>query len=129
MRIKHKVWINTAADSDMTDLHYAPDEVQRLIQTDAFGQWGGGSFNIEDSDNENLDFGDVDNVKGIYFQCNGNVKLKLNGSTDEITMQKFDSVSGTVCKFFIEATLTSINVVNATGAAVAGHFHIWGIAS
>lgn len=129
MRVKHKVWVNTADDTGMEDLHYGPGETKRLVQSDAFGQWGGGSFSIADSANEDLDLGDVDNVKGIYFQVEGDVQIKINGSSDSIQLRRESATTGQVAKFFLEADLTQVNVVNDTGGTVVGHFHIWGTAT
>ena len=66
LRQKHKVWVNTSRNTAMTDLVYGPEENDRLVQNDAFDQWGGGSIKIAVSDNEDLDLVDVENVKGIY---------------------------------------------------------------
>jgi hypothetical protein len=125
LRIKHKVWVNTSRNTAMTDLVYGPTEVERLVQTDAFDQWGGGSFSVGASLNEDLDLGDITNVKGIYFQCDSDVRIKINGSSDLIQLRK--PSNGSNAKFFIEADITQINVDNDSATdPVSGHFHIWG---
>jgi len=130
MRIKHKVWVNTADDTSMEDLHYGPAEAKRLVQTDAYDQWGGGSFNIPVSSNEDLDLGDVDNVKGIYLQSDSEVTVTINGSDTPLQLRKANTSTGSVAKLFIEGDITSVNVANAsTDTAALGHIHIWGSSS
>ncbi len=124
LRIKHKVWINTSRNTGMTDLVYGPGETDRLVETDAFDQWGGGSFSVATSGSEDLDLGDINNVKGIYFEADGEVKIKINGSVDEIQLRR--PVSSKPAKIWLEADLTQVTVVNGTAAAVTGHYHIWG---
>lgn len=127
IRVKHKVWVNTARDTGMTDLVYGPAETARITQTDTFDQWGGGSFDIPVSDNEDLDLGDVASVKGIYLEVGADVQIKLNGSSDLIQLRRANSIAGQVARFFIEADISQVNVVNPSATeAASGHFHIWG---
>lgn len=126
LRQKHKVWVNTSRNTDMTDLVYGPSEADRLVQNDVFDQWGGGSIDIPDTSNEDLDLVDVTNVKGIYLEVDGDVTVTINGATPALQLKKYTTTAGVVCKLFVEAVITSFNIANATGSAVNGHYHIWG---
>lgn len=129
MRVKHKVWVNTARDSSMKDLVYGPSEDSRLVQTDSYEQWGGGSFTIAAAANEDLNLGDVDAVRGIYLEAAGDLEITLNGSDTPLTLHRPDSQVGTVAKLFAEAEIDTVNVANPGTAAVSGHFHVYGDAS
>jgi len=127
MRVKHKIWVNTARDSDMNDLVYGPAETERLTQIDGYDQWGGGSFDIAAAGTESLNLGDVDGVKGIYVEAEGDVEIKLNGSSDAIQMRVANTTSGSVARLFLEADITAVSVTNTdASASVTGHYHIWG---
>lgn len=130
LRQKHKVWVNTSRNTGMTDLVYGPSETDRLVQNDAFDQWGGGSLDIAASGNEDLDLGDVANVKGIYLEVQADAQVKLNGSSDAIQLRRYATTTGVVAKLFLEADITQVNVTNTdASAALVGHFHIWGSSS
>lgn len=126
IRIKHKVWVNISLNTDMTDLVYGPGETDRAEQTDTYDQHGGGSINIADSDNEDLSLVDVTNIHGIYLEVDQDVSVKLNGSADAIPLKRANTTAGSKAKLFLEGTLTQINIVNASGSAVSGHYTIWG---
>jgi len=126
VRIKHKVWVNTARDTSMKDLIYGPEETERITQTDTFDQWGGGSFDIAGAANEDLNLADVDSVKGLYIEVDSDVEVKLNGSTDALQLRRANTTTGSVARFFIEADITQVNVT-AGVADASGHFHIWGL--
>ncbi len=127
MRVKHKIWVNTARDTDMSDLVYGPAEMERVTQIDGYDQWGGGSFDLAAGGTESLNLGDVDGVKGIYLEADKDVEIKLNGSTDAIQMRVASTTSGAVARMFLEADITAISVTNTDATnACTGHFHIWG---
>lgn len=130
LRQKHKVWVNTSRNTSMTDLVYGPSENDRLVQNDSFDQWSGGSIDVAVSANEDLDLGDVDNVKGIYLEVDGDAQVKLNGSSDAIQLRRYATTTGIVAKLFLEADITAVNVTNPDATtALNGHFHIWGSSS
>jgi len=131
MRLKHKMWLNLAIDTDLKDLVYGPAETERLIQTDAFDQWDGAKINLADGDNADLSLAGITNVKGVYLQIDGDAKVKLNGSSDAIQLRRYATTTGIVCKLMLEADITAINVENpsGSGAAMSGHFIAWGSSS
>ena len=58
----------------------------------------------------------------------GEVKVKLNGSSDALQLRKYATTTGVVCKLLLEADITAMNIENPSGSgvAMAGHFHAWG---
>lgn len=125
LRVRRKVWVNSFRDTALKDGVYRPDEVERLVQSDAFDQWGGHSFDIAAAGNLDLSFVGVDNALGIYLEVNvSNVEVTINGSDTPIIMSL--PTTGEPACLFLEAAITSINVKAPAGSAVDGHFHIWG---
>ena len=127
IRVKHRVWVNISRNTDMTDLVYGPEEADRLVQSDIYDQHGGGSIDIDDAGNENLSMGDVTNVKGIYLEVDQECTIKINGGTDEFVLKKSNTTGK--AKVFLEATITALNIANASGSALIGHYAIWGTAA
>ena len=126
IRIKHKVWINTARDTDMKDLVYGPNETERLTQTDTFDQWDGASFNVAAAANQDLDLSGITKCKGFFLQASGDVKLTINGAVVPIQLRRANATGAAVARILIEADITAINVANDTAASITGHFHAWG---
>lgn len=130
LRMKHRVWVNTSRNTDMSDLVYGPAEADRLVQHDAFDQWGGGSIKIAASGNEDLSLIDVENVKGIYLEVAGDAQVKLNGSSDVIQLRRYSAETNVVAKLFLEGDITQVNITETGGTdALVGHYHIWGSAT
>jgi len=131
LRQKHKVWVNTSRNTGMTDLVYGPGETDRLVEHDSFDQWDGSKIDLAESANVDLNLQGIINCKGIYIQMNGDAKVTINGSDTPLQLRRYGSTTGVVCKLFVEADITSVNVENpsGSGAAMAGHFHAWGSSS
>jgi hypothetical protein len=125
-RLEHTLIVKLGEDTNLTDLLFTRDATRAKVVSDAFQSGYSGSFSVAASDNEDLSLGDVTAVKGIYLQVNAEVEIKLNGSTDAIQLRKHTDTSTVLCKFFIEADITQINIVNGGATAAEGIYCIWG---
>lgn len=128
IRIKHRVWVHGYEDTLAKNKLFAPDAELSEVISDGFDKSTGGSFSVAASGNENLNFGDITAVKGLWLKIDGEAKLKINGSTDEIQLRlEPDGVAATdFCKFFIEADISALNVGNPGAAVMNGVFYAWG---
>ncbi len=130
LRMQHKVWLAIARDEDMKDLAQGGlDETVRKVQTDIFDRSGGNTFDVADGANEDLSLGDITSVKGIWLQTTAEIQIKINGSTTPLRLRKPNTAATAVAKFFLEADITAINVINDTGAAITGDYVIWGLST
>lgn len=126
MRVKHKMWVNTARDSSMKDLVYGPSEDSRLVQTDGYEEWGGGSFVVPAAGAVDLDLSEVATIRGLYLQAAGEVEVTIDGADTAISLYRPQDVTNAVAKMFLEATVSSVTITNLGSEAVTGHFHIYG---
>ena len=129
MRIKHKVNVKVASDTDMKNLLFAPDDVLSEVTIDAYARVASGLISIAQATNEDLPLGDVTAVKGVYFKVDQDVTIKLNGGTDIIQLRKASAGSTVYARFFIEADITQINITAPADADVTGVFCVWGDAA
>lgn len=130
LRMQHKVWLHLARDTDMKDTAQGgSDETVRAVQSDIFDRHSGGSFDVADGANEDLSLGDITSVKGVWLQTTAEVQIKINGSTTPFRLRKPNTAATAVAKFFMEADITAVNVINDTGAAITGDYVVWGLST
>ena len=125
IRIKHKVRVQIAEDTDMKNLLFSRDDTLSEKIIDAYVRQTSGKFNIAASANEDLPFGDITTVKGMYIEVDQDVQVKLNGSNDAIQLRKSSSTEGVTAQMFLEADISQVNVT-AGSDAVNGTFCFWG---
>ena len=129
IRIKHRVWVHAYEDTLGKDKLFAPDAELSEVISDGFDKSTSGKISVAASGNENINLGDITAVKGIWLKLDGEASLKINGSSDEIQLRLEPAgvAGGTAfAKFFIEADISSINVVNDSAAVISGSFCCWG---
>lgn len=128
IRIKHRVWIQAYEDTAAKHKLFAPDPELSEVVSDGFDKSTSGVFTVAASGNENLSFGDIAAVKGLWLKIDGEAKLKINGSSDEIQLRLEPGATAAedFCKFFIEADISSLNVANAGEVVMSGVYLAWG---
>jgi hypothetical protein len=128
IRIKHRVWVHSYEDTLAKHKLFAPDAELLEVISDGFDKSTSGVISVAASGNANLDLGDITAVKGLWLKIDGEAKLKINGSTDEIQLRlEPDGTAGTdFAKFFIEADISSLNVGNPSASVMSGVFMAWG---
>lgn len=125
MRIKHILMLSVADDSDMKDALFGPiDETLATTQIDGYTNQVSGKFKVLSTITKSLSFGDIAAVKGIYLEVDQDCGLKINDAA-AISLKRGNSATGSLAKFFIEATLTKIEIV-AGSADVHGTYCAWG---
>ncbi len=119
IRVKHRVWVQLSEDTVAKNKLFSQDPELSEVISDGFDKQASGIISVAISGNENLNLGDITSVKGIWFKADGEVKLKINGSSDEIQLRLEPGAGdGDFAKFFIEADISAVNVVNDTAAIV-----------
>ena len=125
MRIKHSVLLKIADDADMKDLLFSNDETLLQAIIDGYQRQASGKFFVTGGQTESIPLGDVSAVRGAYLKVNADCNLKINGGAN-IQLRKGSSTTGTYAKFFIEAEITSLQIVAAALVDVTGVFCVWG---
>ena len=125
--VKHKIRLQIAKDSNFKTLRHQDSDTDSEVLLTAHDRDGGYGFTIAESPAEEaIVFGDVANVKGVYIEADQNIGLKINGSASAIMLAKGSTATGTLAKFFIEGTITSLTLVGASGATATGYIVFWG---
>lgn len=124
MRIKHKVNPRISEDSAGKDMLFGLDDALAEVTIDTHTHQVNGHFSVAVGATEALSFGDVAVVRGAYLEVGADCSLYLNGSLDAILIKLAPGAAK--AKFFIEATLTQVQL-KATGAvALTGKACFWG---
>jgi len=127
VRIKHKVNIRIWETSAEKDVLFAPDDALSEVQIDGYDKQASGKLEIDVSSNEDLTFGDVDAVKGIYLKVNIEAKVKINGMVTPLQLRKGNTGTDEFAKLFLEADITSVNIENPDATnKLTGTYCVWG---
>lgn len=129
MRVKHKIKVNVAEDTDMKLKLFDRDDTLSEVIIDGYTQQSSGTLDVAAGVTEDISFGDVTLVKGFYLRVNQDIKLKFNGGSEEFQVRKSSSTSGVTAKFFAEMDFTQIEVIGHATEATSGVFCVWGAAS
>lgn len=126
LRIKHKVNVRIATDANMYNLIFGPSEHLSEVTIDDYTKSAGGTFNIAQGTNEDLSFGDVDSVYGLYIKADQNVVLKFNNGNETLTLRKSGSTEFDFAQIFIEGVFTAVNIAAPADQDVTGTWCVWG---
>ena len=127
IRIKHRVWVQAFEDVAAKNKLFAPDPELSEVVSDGFDKSTSGVISVAASGNENLNFSDITAVKGLWLKIDGEAKLKINGSADEIQLRlEPGAATGAFAKFFIEADISTLNIGNPSEAVMHGVYCCWG---
>jgi hypothetical protein len=124
MRLKHTVQVQLSQDADAKRKLYSDDATSAQTDTSGFEKQANSLLAIDPAGLEDLKFGDVTLVKGIYLEVNRDAIVRLNGGTEAIQLRKAPDAS--VAKLFLEADLTQVTVENPTSEALSGVYVVWG---
>lgn len=126
MRIKHKANVRISDDADMKDMLFGLDDTLAEVVIDAFTKQSSGKISVLAGETESVALGDITAVRGAFLKLSGDCQLKINGAATAIQLRKPTTATGTYCKFFIEAEITSLQIIAPVGADVSGIFCVWG---
>lgn len=126
MRLKHKIIVKVADDTDMKDLLFSLDDQLSEVIIDAWTKCFSGKVTVSLNTNEDLSLGDIGVVKGIYLKANKDVTIKLNGSADGLVLKRAGTLSTNSAKLFLEAGITQVNVTAPVTEDAEVLYCIWG---
>lgn len=126
MRIRHKVNVSITEDTDGKNVLFGPDDSLAEVQIDTYERQTSGRLKILEGATENVPFGDVDAVKGIYLKVDNDCQVVLNGGVEVIQLRKVGTTSTTYAKLFMEADLTQVAIEAPADAVVTGTYCVWG---
>ncbi len=122
IRIKHKVNVKIANDTDMKDKLFEFDDTLAEVVIDTFQRQNSGKFHIAAEGVEDLPMGDITATKGVVIKFDQDCTIKINGGTDVFSVEKAEGK--TFARFFMEGTITAIEVTAIL--ELEGVFCTWG---
>ena len=108
IRVKHNVLVQISRDTDEKKKTFYPDT--NAVQIDTFEKQANGDLSIAAGDTDQLSFGDVVDVRGIYLELSGDALVRINSGTENIPLTL--APSGTKAQLFLEANLSAVEVEN-----------------
>lgn len=125
IRIKHKINVRVAEDTDMNNLLFAPKDDLAEVTIDGYEKSVSGVIKVPANTTENLSLGDVDTPKGLYLRVDNDCLVNINGLGD-IQLRRSSTATGVVAKLAIEADITSVAITAPVGADLNGVWCLWG---
>lgn len=125
IRVRHTVIARTSRDTDFKHAMFNPEVDQSEVVLDTFDKQCNSNLAVPATTKEELSFGDVDAVKGIYLEVLAAAKVYLNSSLDAIEL--VPGASGQPAKLFLEANISKVEVENeAASGTLEGVYLVWG---
>lgn len=125
IRIRHTVIARTSRDTDFKKAMFNPEVELSEVVLDTFEKQANSNLAVPATTKEELSFGDVDAVKGLYLEVSAAAKVYINSSLDAIEMVPGDS--GAPAKLFLEANISKVEVENeAASGTLQGVYLVWG---
>jgi len=122
IRVKHNVLVQISRDTDEKKKTFYPDT--NSVQIDTFEKQANGDLSIAAGDTDQLSFGDVVDVRGIYLELSGDALVRINSGTENIPLTL--APSGTKAQLFLEANLSAVEIENQGAEAITGVYCVWG---
>ena len=122
IRVKHNVLVQISRDTDEKKKTFYPDT--NAVQIDTFEKQANGDLSIAAGDTDQLSFGDVVDVRGIYLELSGDALVRINSGTENIPLTL--APSGTKAQLFLEANLSAVEIENQGAEAITGVYCVWG---
>lgn len=126
IRVKHKVRVHAFRTTSEDNAYYMPDDASSEVTLDTFDKQCNANLKVAAGVTEELSFGDVDVVRGIYLEVDGEPTIKLNSSADALQLRKGNTLAGTKAKFFFEGEITKVEVIAPVGSDILGEYIVWG---
>lgn len=124
MRVKHNILVQVARDTAMKNHLFFPDSTLNEVVIDAFQKSTNGDLAVDVSQVQELLFGDITTVRGMYLEIDQDVLLKLND--DDVGVRLHVAEGAVNARFFLEGVITRARIDNDSGEAATGIFLFWG---
>ena len=125
IRLKTKINVRIAEDTDMNNLLFAPKDDLAEVTIDGYEKSVSGVLKVDANTTEALSLGDVDTPKGLYLRVDNDCLVNING-LGNIQLRRSSVATGVVAKLAIEADITSVSITAPTTSDVRGVWAIWG---
>jgi hypothetical protein len=125
IRVRHTVVARTSRDTDFKKAMFNPEVDLAEVVLDTFEKQCNSNLSVAATTKEELSFGDVAAVKGIYLEVAAAAKVYINSSLDAIEL--VPGSSSHPAKLFLEANISKVEVENeAASGNLEGVYLVWG---
>lgn len=129
MRIVHKIEIVVSQDTDQKIVMFQKAYPEAEVVIDRYQKPAVGELMIPadegEGSSEDIPFGDIEAVYGLYLEVDQVCELTLNGADTPIVLTPPGTAAGTKAKFFIEGVIEHASIA-AGDEAVHGIYVVWG---
>lgn len=127
MRVVKKVVLTISEDTEGKQIIFKRDDALAEQKLDGFTRAASSIFNIEMSSNEDMSFGDVDIIRHVYIEADGDFNLVFSGGTDILAVKLADTVVGRKAIFDADVQVTQVNIANPSATAeLNGAYAVYG---
>ncbi len=125
MRLKHKIVVVAADDTDMKDVLFGIDETLAQVTIDAFDHVTSGNFTVAAEATDAMPKGDVVAIKGIYLKVSGDCVVALS---DDIEIPVELAPDQKFARMFLEGTFTKLEITAPLEVTtpLKGTYCMWG---
>lgn len=131
VRVNHNVLVQISRDTAGKDKAFYPET--KLVTVDGWDKQMTSELAIAGGANENLSFGDIAAVKGIYLEVDRDANVILNSGAEVIALKlppgatQGGSGANDKATLFLNADITAVNVENTDATnALNGVYAAWG---
>lgn len=130
MRIKHKVNVRIAEDTDMKDLLFGFDDTLAETVIDDYDRVVSGKLVVgppaDPVVKEEISLGDIGAVKGLYLKADQDCLVYLNSIATPLTLARSGTAATDYAKLLIEATITKVEIVSPATETTTVFYCLWG---
>ncbi len=124
MRIRHKIILNIADDTDMKNILFKTDETLSEVIVDSLEQVTSGIVKTLATETDTLTLGDLTPALGLYLRVDKACTLLINGDIT-LPLVKTDEAAEFI-KLYLPISITSI-ALTAGEDNVKGVWCVWGV--
>jgi hypothetical protein len=118
MRIRHTINPIITDDAEGKDVLFGLDADRAEVVVDGMQRYVSGRFEIPAAGNENLSFGDVNDVRFLFVKADGDFNLTFDGTIGPIPFRRASVTTGSTARFGGECDVSSANIANPSATVV-----------
>jgi hypothetical protein len=118
MRVRHTINPFITDDAEGKDILFGLDADKAEVVVDGMQRYVSGRFEIAVSSNEDLSFGDVNDVRFLFVKADGDFDLTLDGTIGPISFKRASAATGSTARFGGECDIASANIANPSATVV-----------
>ena len=118
MRTRHLINVHVYDDTEGKDKLFGLDDDKAEVKLDGFQRQASGRFEIAVASDENLSFGDVQDVRFVYVKADNDFEVIFNGGVEPVVVKRGSAATTATARFAGELDVTAVNIANPSATVV-----------